>query len=118
MEGAAVRRTLRDLRAQQAVLAMRSIMSSIESAKDKELPFGPQENKPVLDLLQELGHPVPAEESAAAGFAALTATIQIEEFPLAINDAIVLPLNRVSVAVMWGMNPDEAVQVTYIRGQG
>jgi hypothetical protein len=92
-------------------------MSSIESAKDKDLPFGPQENRPVLDLLQELGQPLPAEESAAAGFAALTASIQIEEFPLPLNQETVLPLRRVAVAVMWGMNPDESIQVTYIRGQ-
>ena len=118
MEGAAARRTMRDLRAQHAILAMRSIMSSIESAKDKDLPFGPQDNRPVLELLQELGHPPPSDESAIKAFSSLVATIQVDEFPLGLTQEITIDLRRVSVAVIWGMSPDESVQVAYIRGQG
>lgn len=118
MQGAAVRRTLRDLRAQQAILAMRSIMSSIESVKTPDLPFGAQDNRPVLDLLQELGQPAPTDEKIAEGFASLSASIQIDEYPMPISEADVVQLRRVSVAVIWGSNFDQSIQVTYIRGQG
>jgi hypothetical protein len=118
MEGAAVRRTIRDTRGQQAMLALRSIMSSIESIKEKEIPIGTQENRPVLDLLQELGQPAPTDESAAEAFSVLSASILIEEFALPLSEDEVVPLQRVAVAVMWGQNQDEAIAVTYIRAQG
>jgi prepilin-type N-terminal cleavage/methylation domain-containing protein len=114
LEGAAVRRTIRDTQAQQAMLAARRIMSAIETMRTREFTLGNQDNQPIAEVLQQLGTPATDEPSETKALEMLSATIQVEDWVLPLPETESTPLKRISLKVAWGEEPDEAITILYL----
>ena len=115
MEGAAVRRTIRDMNAQQAMLAARRIMASIETMKEQDFNLTTQENRPILDVLQELGAPPPSDQSVQDSLTPLSATIQVDDWILPFPDAEANPMKKILLRVSWGAQADETLEILFLR---
>jgi prepilin-type N-terminal cleavage/methylation domain-containing protein len=115
MEGAAIRRTLRDTNAQQAMLAARRIMAAVETMKEPDFNLSNQNNRPVLDVLQELGAPNPTDPTALEALQNISASITVEDWILPIPNAESSPMKRVAVSLSWGPQADDRFDVLFIR---
>lgn len=114
LEGAAVRRTMRDTQAQQAMLAARRIMSSIEAMRTKEFTLGNVDNQPVATVIQQLGGPNSDDPSETKALDLLSATIQVEDWILPLPQTESTPLKRISLKVAWGRERDESISILYL----
>ncbi|MFO0415891.1 MAG: prepilin-type N-terminal cleavage/methylation domain-containing protein, partial [Pseudomonadota bacterium] len=111
MEGAAIRRTLRDTNAQQAMLAARRIMAAVETMKEPDFNLSNQNNRPVLDVLQELGAPNPTDPTALEALQNISASITVEDWILPIPNAESSPMKRVAVSLSRGPQPADRFDV-------
>jgi prepilin-type N-terminal cleavage/methylation domain-containing protein len=114
LEGAAVRRTIRDTQAQQAMLAARRIMSAIETMRNNEFTLSNQDNQPIAEVLQQLGSPSTDDPSENKALEMLSATVQVEDWVLPLPETESTPLKRISLKVSWGQEPDEAITILYL----
>lgn len=114
LQSAAVRRTLRDTQAQQAMLAARRIMSSIESMKKDSFDLSNQDNQPVASVLQALGVPASSDPSEQDALASLAASIQIEDWILPLPDMDQNPMKKITMKIAWGVAPDESISILYL----
>jgi len=114
LEGAAVRRTMRDTQAQQAMLAARRIMSSIEAMRTKEFTLGNVDNQPAAAVIQQLGGPASDDPSETKALDLLGATIQVEDWVLPLPQTESTPLKRILLKVAWGTEVDESISVLYL----
>lgn len=114
LQSAAVRRTLRDTQAQQAMLAARRIMSSIESMKKDSFDLSNQDNQPVASVLQGLGVPASSDPSEQDALASLAASIQIEDWILPLPDMDQNPMKKITMKIAWGVAPDESISILYL----
>jgi prepilin-type N-terminal cleavage/methylation domain-containing protein len=114
LQSAAVRRTLRDTQAQQAMLAARRIMSSIESMKKDSFDLSNQDNQPVASVLQALGVPASSDPSEQDALASLATSIQIEDWILPLPDMDQNPMKKITMKIAWGVAPDESISILYL----
>ncbi len=114
LQSAAVRRTLRDTQAQQAMLAARRIMSSIESMKKDSFDLSNQDNQPVASVLQGLGVPASSDPSEQDALASLATSIQIEDWILPLPDMDQNPMKKITMKIAWGVAPDESISILYL----
>ena len=116
MQGAAVRRTLRDTNAQTAMLVARRIMASIEILNDAEFSFPSQSNAPVIDLMQQLNITGLGAKAESPALNNMTANISVEdiEIPIPTNESIE-QMRRVILKLTWGPGYDESIQLVYQR---
>lgn len=113
LQSAAVRRSIRDTNAQEAMLVARRIMASIEAMKGKDFNLSNQDSQPVQKILQEFGIPQPAEEGDRV-ITPLLASITVEDWILPVQNAETAPMKKISVKVAWGDRPDEAIHILYL----
>ncbi len=113
MQGAALRRTTRDTYAQQAMLAARRIMASIEALNPKNFNLQTQENQPVSAVLQTLGVTSLSDKDEAAAMSALNASLLVEDWPIPLLEKEVL-MKRIILRLFWGQGWDEAFEVIYL----
>jgi prepilin-type N-terminal cleavage/methylation domain-containing protein len=111
MEGAAIRRTIRDQNAQQATLAARRIMASIEAIDAKDFNLGSSDNRPVEELLSELG----VDSSQQQRNSALTASLLVEDQPIPFPNTTINPMKRLTLTISWGQGRDDFITVFYLR---
>jgi len=114
LQGAAVRRTLRDTQAQQAMLAARRIMSSIESMKPADFNLSNQDNQPVASVLQALGVPASSTSSEQDSLSSLSASIQVEDWVVPLPNATPEPMKRITLRISWGIAPDDSITIFYL----
>jgi len=118
MQGAAVRRTLRDIRAQEAMLIGRRIMASIETLKDGDLLLALRENGSVRDLLQQLNIVGVGDKSESSAINQMTASVTNDELQLEMpkppNQQV--QMRRITLRLTWGPGADESVVLVYQRG--
>ena len=114
LEGAAVRRTIRDTQAQQSMLAARRIMSSIEAMRTKDFTLGNVDNQPAAAVIQQLGGPSSDDPSETKALDLLSATIQVEDWVLPLPQTESTPLKRILLKVAWGTEVDESISVLYL----
>ena len=113
MQGAAIARTLRDRDAQQAMLAARRIMSSIEAAGD-DAPVENFDGETVLETLKKFGGPDATEEGEALSYASLRVAMAVDEWKLPIPNVEDSPMRKITLKVYWGSQIDEAFLITYL----
>lgn len=113
MQGAALRRTSRDTNAQQAMLAARRIMASIEAMDPKNFNIQNQENQPASMLLQNLGVTSVGDKDEAAAVSALNATLLVEDLPIPLLEKEVL-MKKIILRLFWGQGVDEAMEIIYL----
>lgn len=117
MEGAAIRRTIRDQNAQQATLAARRIMASIEAIKSNEFNLASSDNQSVEQLLSTLGVE-PGQQRNALPTPPLTASLVVEEQPIPFLNTVINPMKRITLTVSWGPGRDDFITVFYLRNAG
>jgi prepilin-type N-terminal cleavage/methylation domain-containing protein len=115
MEGAAIRRTLRDTNAQQAMLAARRIMAAVEAIPANEFNLANQDNRPVLDVLQELGAPNPSDQAALAPLQSISTSITVEDWILPLPNAESSPMKKIALRLSWGTQADDQLDLLFIR---
>jgi prepilin-type N-terminal cleavage/methylation domain-containing protein len=111
MEGAAIRRTIRDQNAQQATLAARRVMASIEAIDAKDFTIGSSDNRPVDELLSELG----VDSGQQQRNSALTASLLVEDQPIPFPNTVINPMKRITLTISWGQGRDDFITVFYLR---
>jgi prepilin-type N-terminal cleavage/methylation domain-containing protein len=116
MQGAAVRRTLRDTNAQTAMLVARRIMASIEILSDAEFSLATQSNAPVKDLMQQLNITGLGERTESPALDAMTASVSVDdiEIPIPMNESVE-QMRRIVLRLSWGTGSDESIQLVYQR---
>jgi len=114
MEGAAIRRTIRDQNAQQATLAARRIMASIEAIDAKEFNLASSDNQAVEQLLSTLGVE-PARQRGGATMPPLTASLVVEDQPIPFPNTVINPMKRITLTISWGPGRDDFITVFYLR---
>jgi hypothetical protein len=116
MQGAAVRRTLRDTNAQTAMLVARRIMASIEILSDAEFSLATQSNSPVKDLMQQLNISGIGERTESPALDAMTASVSVDdiEIPIPMNESVE-QMRRIVLRLSWGTGSDESIQLVYQR---
>jgi len=118
MEAAAVRRTIRDQNAQQATLAARRIMASIEAIDDKDFTLASSQGRPAEELLQELGVDTAAQSlqgGPQVSAPPLTASLLVEDQPIPLPNTVVDPMKRIILKVSWGPGRDDFITIFYLR---
>lgn len=118
MEGAAVRRTIRDMNAQQAMLAARRIMASIEAINDKDFNLTSSDSRSVPELLDSLGVPPEQDQAAQGTTSALTASILVEDLQIPISAEAMEQMKKIVLTITWGMSRDDYITVYYARTAG
>lgn len=113
MQGAALRRTVRDTNAQQAMLAARRIMASIEALNPKNFNLQTQENQPVSEVLQTLGIGSLSDKDEVAAMSALSASLLVQDWPIPLLEKEAL-MKRITLRLFWGPGWDEAFEVIYL----
>ena len=113
MQGAALRRTVRDTNAQQSMLTARRIMSSIEAVDPKNFNIQSQENQPALAVLQTLGVTSVGDKDEAAAISAINATLLVEDLPIPLIEKEAL-MKKIVLRLFWGPGVDEALEVIYL----
>lgn len=113
MQGAALRRTVRDTNAQQAMLTARRIMSSIEALDPKNFNIQSQENQPASALLQTLGVTSVGDKDEAAAISTLSANLLVEDLPIPLLEKEAL-MKKIILRLFWGQGLDEALEVIYL----
>jgi prepilin-type N-terminal cleavage/methylation domain-containing protein len=116
MQGAAVKRTLRDTNAQTAMLVARRIMASIEILNDSEFSLATQSNAPVKDLMQQLNITGLGERSESPALDMMTASVTVDdiEIPMQVNETVE-QMRRIILRLTWGPGADESIQLVYQR---
>jgi prepilin-type N-terminal cleavage/methylation domain-containing protein len=116
MQGAAVRRTIRDANAQSAMLVARRIMASVELLKDSEFMLATQTNGPVRELLQQLNITELGSRAESSAIDQMTASVTVDELEI---EWLVVPkkekMKRIVLRLTWGPGPDESMQLVYQR---
>jgi prepilin-type N-terminal cleavage/methylation domain-containing protein len=115
MEGAAIRRTIRDQNAQQATLAARRIMASIEAIKPNEFNLSSSDNRPVEDLLSDLGVEATTSQIDQPTRPPLSASLMVEEQPIPFPNTVINPMKRLTLTISWGPGRDDFINVFYLR---
>jgi prepilin-type N-terminal cleavage/methylation domain-containing protein len=113
MQGAALRRTARDTNAQQAMLAARRIMASIEALNPKNFNLQTQENQPISAILQTLGVTSLGDKDEAAAMGALSASLLVQEWPIPLLEKEAL-MRKIILKIFWGPAWDETFEVIYL----
>jgi prepilin-type N-terminal cleavage/methylation domain-containing protein len=114
MQGAALRRTVRDSNAQQAMLAARRIMASIEAVNPKNFTVQSQENQPVSAILQTLGVSSLGDKDEVAAMSMLSASLLVEDLPIPLLEKEAL-MRKIILKVFWGQSLDESLEVVYLQ---
>jgi prepilin-type N-terminal cleavage/methylation domain-containing protein len=115
MEGSAIRRTIRDTNAQQAMLAARRVMSVIEAMSDKDFNLSSQDNRSVPELLDALGVPPNPEEGNQSQMSALIASILVEDLQIPIPNMVVDPMKKIVLTIRWSQSRDDWIRIYYAR---
>jgi prepilin-type N-terminal cleavage/methylation domain-containing protein len=115
MQGAAVRRTIRDANAQAAMLVARRIMASIELLKDSEFMLSTQSAGPVRDLLQQLNISGIGERPESSAIDQMTSSVTVDELELLLPQEKQEKMKRIVVRLAWGPGADESMQIVYQR---
>lgn len=115
MEGAAIRRTIRDQNAQQATLSARRIMASIEAIKPNEFNLSSSDNRSVEDLLRDLGVEAASSQADQPPRPPLSASLMVEEQPIPFPNTVIAPMKRLTLTISWGQGRDDFINVFYLR---
>lgn len=113
MQGAALRRTMRDSNAQQALLIARRIMASIEAMNPKNFNLSSQDNQPVSSLFQTLGLPPTAVKGEDDPLKSLMASITVDDLPIPLLQKEAL-MKRIALRISWGAGFDDALEILYL----
>jgi len=116
MQGAAVKRTLRDISAQEAMLVARRIMASIELLKDSDASLPSQSSGSVRDLLQQLNITGIGEKPGSSAIDRMTASISVDELQIQMPyEEKLEQMKLVTLKLSWGPGSDEWIQLVYQR---
>lgn len=113
MQGAALRRTMRDSNAQQALLVARRIMASIEAMSPRNFNLSSQDNQPVSAILQTLGLPASEVKGEDDPLRSLMASVTVDDLPIPLIQKEVL-MKRIALRISWGTGFDDALEVLYL----
>lgn len=119
LQSAATQAAIRDARKQEAMLAARTLMSTLEiSTEELEVQ---ERTAPMIELLGDFipGDGLlfePAQDRRRAPFASLTGTLKVEYWPLPGLDPEVV--KRIHLRVAWSDSPIDAVEVMYFLPSG
>jgi prepilin-type N-terminal cleavage/methylation domain-containing protein len=113
LESSAINRTVRDRNAQQAMLAARRIMASIETAGSR-LELGDQENRPVVEVLQALGAPQVSDDKEKEQLDSLSVTLRIQEWNLPFENVQNPSMKKVDLVLAWGDGVGESLRIDYL----
>jgi len=113
MQGAALRRTMRDSSAQQALLVARRIMAPIEAMNPKNFNLSSQDNQPVTSIFQTLGLPAAEVKGEDDPLKSLMASITVDDLPIPLLQKEAL-MKRVALRITWGAGLDDALEVLYL----
>ena len=119
LESSAINRTLRDKNAQQAMLAARRIMASIEAA-GPALDLPDQEGVPVSEVLSSLGAPDTGSDDEKAALSSFRASLRIQDWDLPFENVQNPAMRKVALVIAWGDGVGDAFKIDYLfpRGPG
>lgn len=119
LQSAAVQRTLRDRSAQQAMLAARRIMASIEANADK-LQISDQSNEPLSAVLQTLGAPAPsaADNNNKQELDNLRVSLQFVDWDLPLENIENPAMRKVILTISWSDSPEDSFKIDYLMASG
>lgn len=117
LQSAAVQRTLRDRSAQQAMLAARRIMASIEANADK-LQISDQSNEPLSAVLQTLGAPAPSATDNKQELDNLRVSLQFVDWDLPLENIENPAMRKVILTISWSDAPQDSFKIDYLMASG
>lgn len=109
MQGAAIQRGVRDKFAQQAILAERRIMASLEANEDQVQAY--EKTGPILDLFDTFKIKPPVDKEELSIIEQLEATLKIE--PWEIPEIDPEAMRKITLIVRWGPDQDQSIEVLY-----
>ena len=118
MQSAAIKRTIRDASAQQALLAARRIMASIESIPDEEFDLASQSQQPALDLMAQLDIPLDNDDAGRNPLKDIVADLQIEDWILPLPEVEETTMKQITVRVSWGSNQQDSISLRLLKSLG
>jgi prepilin-type N-terminal cleavage/methylation domain-containing protein len=118
MQSAAIKRTIRDASAQQALLAARRIMASIESIPNEEFDLASQSQQPVLDLMAQLDIPLDIDDAGRNPLKDIVADLQIEDWNLPLPEVEETAMKQITVRVSWGANQQDSLYLRLLKSLG
>ncbi len=119
LESSAINRTLRDKNAQQAMLAARRIMASIEAA-GPALDLPDQEGVPVSEILTSLGVPESASDDEKSALSNFRASLRLQDWDLPFENVQNPAMRKVALVIAWGDGVGDSFKIDYLfpRGPG
>ena len=108
LQSAAVQRTLRDRSAQQAMLAARRIMASIEANADK-LQISDQSNEPL---------PAPSAADDQQELDNLRISLQFVDWDLPLENIENPAMRKVILTISWSDAPQDSFKIDYLMASG
>ncbi len=115
MQSAAVKRTIRDSSAQQALLVARRIMATIESIPDNEFDLSSQSQQPSRELMSQLQIPLDDGNNDESALEAISAELTVDDWPLPVPDAEDVMMKQIVVRVSWGILPQDAISLRLLK---
>lgn len=115
LQSSAISRTLRDRNAQQAMLAARRIMASVEAAGSK-LEVSNQEDQPLIEVLRALGAPDTSslDEQSRAQLEKLRVSLLINDWDLPFENVQNPAMKKLVLTVSWGSAVGESFTIEYL----
>lgn len=115
MEGAAVRRTLRDMNEQQAILTARRIMAAIETEDAQNLTVNTDANVPITELLERFNLTSPADQDNRDTLARMRATLAIQEQQIQVRPDQIGVMLLIQLTIAWSASPYDQTTVSLLR---
>jgi prepilin-type N-terminal cleavage/methylation domain-containing protein len=115
MEGAAVRRTLRDMNEQQAILTARRIMAALETEDRSNLTMNSDANVPVTELLERFNLTSPADQENKDTLARMRASLAIQEQQIQLRPDQIQVMILIQLTIAWSTSPYDQTIVSLLR---
>jgi prepilin-type N-terminal cleavage/methylation domain-containing protein len=115
MESAAVRRTLRDMNEQQAILAGRRVMAFLETAPSSALTFSSQADMPLSELFTQLNIESPADQDNKEVLGRMRASIDVQEQQIPLRNGTIGDMVLINLSLAWGMSQLDQTSISYLR---
>lgn len=113
LESSSINRTVRDRNAQQAMLAARRIMASIEAA-GPALDLPDQEGVPVSEILSSLSVPESANEDEKTAVSTFQASLRIQDWDIPFENVQNPAMRKVVLVITWGDGPGNSFRIDYL----
>lgn len=115
MQGAAVRRTLRDMNEQQAILTARRIMAALETEDRSNLTINSDANVPITELLDRFNLTSPADQDNKDALARMRASLAIQEQQIQIRPQQIQVMILIQLTIAWSTSPYDQTTVSLLR---